>query len=107
MVDVVEAMIVSGPTCFEAAPSTSRLSSTTSGTPSKTIPAPDNAAPLRLAGTTETRAISGSTSASFSSPSFDRLAKVFLTSSSASASSLAKSSAERPLMSIIVTICPA
>ncbi|MET4518740.1 hypothetical protein ABIB81_008094 [Bradyrhizobium sp. I1.7.5] len=103
MVDVVEAMIVSGPTCFEAAPSTSRLSSTTSGTPSKTIPASASAALLRLAGTTETRAMSGATSASVSRPSFDRLAMVLLTSPSESASSLAKSSAERALMSIIVT----
>ena len=39
MVDVVEAMIASGPTHFEAAASTSRLSSTTSGTPSNTMPA--------------------------------------------------------------------
>ena len=54
MVDVVDAMIVSGPTLREAAPSTSRLSSTSSGTPSKTIPASNSATPLWLAGTTET-----------------------------------------------------
>ncbi len=45
---MVEAMIASGATHFEAAASTSRLSSTTSGTPSNTIPAPASAAAMFL-----------------------------------------------------------
>ena len=62
MVDVVEAMMTSGPTHFEAAASTSRLSSTTSGTPSNTMPASASAAAMSCAGTTETRAMTASAS---------------------------------------------
>ena len=89
MVDVVEAMTTSGPTHFEAAASTSRLSSTTSGTPSNTMPASASAAAMSCAGTTETRAITVSASLSVSKPNRARLASVFLTSPSASASSVA------------------
>ena len=56
---MVEAMMTSGPTHFEAAASTSRLRSTTSGTPSNTMPAPASAAAMSCAGTTVTRAMIG------------------------------------------------
>ena len=107
MVDVVEAMMASGATHFEAAASTSRLSSTTSGTPSNTMPAPASAAAMSCAGTTETRAMMASASLPSSKPNRARLASVFLTSPSASASSVAKPSAERALTSIMVTAWPA
>src|SRR3982074_2690505 len=107
MVEVVEAMTMSGPTHFEAADSTSRLRSTTSGTPSNTIPAPASAAAMPFAGTTETRAMTVLASPSVSNPNRAKLASVLLTSPSASASSVPKASADRGFASILVIGWPA
>jgi hypothetical protein len=107
MVDVVEAMMISGPALFDAATSTSRLRSTISGTPSNTMLAPATAAAMSGDGVTLTRAMTASASFSVSKPKRARLFSAFATSSRASASSVANWSAGRALTSIMVTAWPA
>lgn len=99
--------MISAPTHFEAEASTSRLRSTTSGTPSNTMPASASAAAMFCAGTTKTRAMTASASFSVSNPNRASLASVFLISPSVSASSITNWPLERLLTSIIVTAWPA
>ena len=107
MVDVVEAMMASGPASAEARARTSRLRSSTSGTPSKITAASARARPAWASPTTVTREAMPSTAAGANRPKEASVPSVLRTSAMASAATRANSASLRGLRSTIATRWPA
>jgi hypothetical protein len=107
MVEVVEAMIGSGPASRETSASAARFCSSTSGTPSKTKPAPGRTAPASASGTSRTRPAIAAASSAAKKPSRAMVPRVAAISLRASSARRVNSRASRCFRSIKATSCPA